>query len=141
MKGRLDAGEPILGNVLGGAQADKASAAAKANDEERAKQHEKNKLITAAAGAQQLLRHLRDPESLKIESMLITDKDGMACIEYRAKNGFGGMSRGRAVYILLALTTQDDKEFATAWNQWCANRTGTEEGPYVSHLIDQGIIK
>lgn len=117
MKGRLDEGEPIVGNVLGGAQADKASATAKAGDEERAKQHEKDKLNTAALGAQQLLRHVRDPESLKIESMLITDRDGMACIEYRAKSEFGGMSRERAVFILLALITQADNEFATAWNQ------------------------
>ena len=85
--------------------------------------------------------HLRDPESLKIESMLITDKDGMACIEYQARNGFGGVHRERAVYILLALITESDKEFATAWNHWCANMSGTEEGPYVSRLIDQGIIK
>jgi len=141
MKGRLTEGESIVSNVLAGAQADKASAVAKAGDEERAKKHEKNKLTTAAAGAQQLLMHLRDPESLKIESMLITDKDGMACIEYQARNGFGGVHRERAVYILLALITESDKEFATAWNHWCANMSGTEEGPYVSRLIDQGIIK
>jgi hypothetical protein len=141
MKGRLDAGEPIVHNVLSGPQADTTAAVAKADDDERAKQHEKNKLTTAAAGAQQLLKHLRDPESLKIESLLITDKDGMACIEYRAKNGFGGMNRGQAVFIVLALITESDKEFPTAWNQWCANKTGTEEGPYVSRLIEQGIIK
>lgn len=142
MKGRLTAGEPIVSNVLSGAEADKAATVAKAGEEERAKQHEKNKLTTAAAGAQKLLKQVRDPESLKIESLLITDKDGMACIEYRAKNGFGGMNRERAVFILLALITEADKEeFTTAWNQWCANKTGTEEGPYVSRLIDQGVIK
>ena len=142
MKGRLDAGEPIVRNVLSGTEADKAAAVAKAGDEERAQQHEKNKLTTAAAGTQQLLRRLRDPESLKIESLLITDKDGMACIEYRARNGFGGMNQGRAVYILLALITEADKnDFTTAWNQWCANKAGTEEGSYVSRLIDQGVIK
>jgi hypothetical protein len=141
MKGRLSEGEPIVSSVLAGAQAGKASVVAQADDEARAKEHEKNKLTTAAVGAQQLLKRLRDPESLKIDSMLITDKDGMACIEYRAKNGFGGMSRERAVYILLALTTEADKDFATAWNRWCANKAGTEEGPYVSRLIDQGVIK
>jgi hypothetical protein len=139
MKGRLDSGEPIVRNVL--SDPDKAASAAKAGDEERAKQHEKNKLTTAAVGAQQLLKHLRDPESLKIDSLLITDKDGMACIEYRAKNGFGGMNRGQAVFIVLALITENDKEFPTAWNRWCANKTGTEEEPYVSRLIEQGIIK
>jgi hypothetical protein len=141
MKGRLDEGESIVSNVLAGAQAAKASAVAKAGDEERAKKHENNKLTTAVAGAQQLLRHLRDPESLKIVSVVVTDKNGMACIEYRARNGFGGVNRERAVYILLALITESDKGFVTAWNRWCANMSGTEEGPYVSVLIDQGVIK
>jgi hypothetical protein len=141
MKGRMDGGEPIVRNVLSGPQADKVAAAAKAADEDREKQNEKNKLATAAAGAQQLIKHLRDPESLKIESLRITDKGGMACMEYRAKNGFGGMNRERAVYILLGLITEADEEFSTAWNHWCANMTGTEEGPYVSRLIDERIIK
>ena len=41
MKGRLDAGEQIVGNVLGAAQADKTAAVAKEDYEERVKQHEK----------------------------------------------------------------------------------------------------
>jgi hypothetical protein len=129
MKGRLDGGEPIVCNVLSGTEADKTAAVAKADDEERAKQLEKNKRTTAADGAQKLLKRLRDPESLKIESLLITDKDGMACIEYRAKKGFGGMNRERAVFILLALMTEADKdEFTTAWNQWCANEDWHRRG-------------
>lgn len=141
MKGKLTEGEPIVSNVLSGAQAETAAAVAKVGDEERAKEHEKNKLITAAAAAQRLLRQVRDPDSLKIESVLITDKDGFACIEYRAKNGFGGMNRESAVFIGLALITPADKEFVTAWNRWCANKTGTEEVTYVSRLIEQGVIK
>ena len=38
----------------------------------------------------------RDPDSVIIENLVVTD--AASCVTYRARNGFGGMNRGKAVF-------------------------------------------
>jgi len=62
---------------------------------------------------------LRDPGSLQIEHAGVTTADSV-CIEYRAKNGFGGYTAGVAVGIEgKTLSTSVD-----AWNTHCADKDG-----------------
>ena len=45
---------------------------------------------------------LRDPDSLKIDDVVINESKGhlgVAAIKYRAKNGFGGMNRDTAICV------------------------------------------
>jgi hypothetical protein len=140
LKGNVKSPEPLLANVLSGSVAETVTAAAKADAQVREQEHEKNKVVSATMGAKLLLGRLRSPESLKLESAMVT-KDGLVCYQYRAQNGFGGVSRERAVWIGLGLVMQSDDDFAEAWNHWCAGQTGTEEVLTVSRAIEQGIIK
>ena len=41
----------------------------------------------------ELKNHMRDPDSLVIESLRLNVDSSTACINYRSKNGFGGMNR------------------------------------------------
>jgi len=64
---------------------------------------------------------MRDPESIKWESVLANDDSSVVCAMYRAKNGFGGTSVERATYANGKLSTA-----ASAWNKSCAGKTLTD---------------
>lgn len=50
--------------------------------------------VTAARSTADSIRAIaRDPDSVKIERMLITPDSGTRCVQYQAKNGFGGTNR------------------------------------------------
>jgi len=65
-----------------------------------------------------LKRQMRDPESFVLTFAGRNDDGSKVCIEYRAKNGFGGYTNGMAVGA-------GDKIHTTqqAWNAHCANKT------------------
>ena len=67
--------------------------------------------------AEALRNSLRDPQSLTIEYLGVNKESSIACIEYRAKNGFGGMNRTYAVLKNEKFLFQN----ADAWNKNCAN--------------------
>jgi hypothetical protein len=59
-------------------------------------------------------RMLRDPESVVWESIRSNDDASVICIEYRARNGFGGMAKEFAVY-----SKNNVSQEAKAWNKYC----------------------
>ena len=70
----------------------------------------------AAAIAVHILRSsLRDPDSLVLESVYSRVPAMAVCMEYRAKNGFGGVNRERAAFYNLQLSKS-----ASVWNRYCA---------------------
>jgi DNA-directed RNA polymerase subunit RPC12/RpoP len=63
----------------------------------------------------QLRKSVRDPDSLVIESARASADPVLVCIEYRAKNGFGGMSKEFVVFT-------EKKTYPNngdAWNKQC----------------------
>jgi hypothetical protein len=58
---------------------------------------------------------LRDPASLTWESIRANDDASVVCLEYRARNGFGGMNREFTVYAEGGHMSQDAK----LWNKHC----------------------
>lgn len=73
------------------------------------------KRYAAAVGAADALKkNLRDPESLRIDSMRVNDDATVVCTEYRAKNGFGGMNRAIAGFVKGSGFTD-----AASWNKHC----------------------
>ena len=72
-----------------------------------------------------LKKAARDPESLVIERAFgRTEKHGLSyvCVLYRARNGFGGMSRDHAVFSLVG-----GDQTAHAWNKWCTGLKDFED--------------
>lgn len=76
-------------------------------------------------GEQALKKIMRDPDSLVFERVRYMD-DESVCYEYRAKNGFGGMSKGEAVLSEKGFITNDDKGFDPIWSEKCASKSGEE---------------
>ena len=68
----------------------------------------------------------RDPDSVIIENLVVTD--AASCVTYRARNGFGGMNRGKAVFGRDAKSAFSDTDsgFVKAWNRSCANKTARD---------------
>lgn len=60
---------------------------------------------------------VRDPDSLKFDSINTNEDGSVVCIEYRAKNGFGGVNREYLVYDNGA-----PREGSKAWNKLCAGK-------------------
>jgi hypothetical protein len=58
---------------------------------------------------------LRDPDSVKWEFVGVNDAGTVACMKYRAKNGFGGMNAGFAVVANNKATNKQSD-----WNRYCA---------------------
>lgn len=58
--------------------------------------------------------NLRDPSSVEWEAIRANDDASVICLQYRAKNGFGGFSREIAVLAQDKAST--DKK---AWNKHC----------------------
>lgn len=62
-----------------------------------------------------LKQSARDPDSVKLESLLVNDIGTVACSQYRARNGFGGMNKGVAVMA----KGQFFIDQPAAWNKHC----------------------
>ncbi len=81
----------------------------------------------AVAGVRTLKAIMRDPDSFKVASVSYK-ANGDVCIEYRSRNGMGGMNSG---YALLpherdALMVDGKRETTVAWNKRCAGTTGED---------------
>ena len=57
---------------------------------------------------------LRDPESFAVEYVGVSEDATVACVEYRAKNGFGGMNKELAVYA-----KDNISQTPESWNKHC----------------------
>jgi hypothetical protein len=81
------------------------------------------KLQLALAGALAVKSRLRNPDSLVIESAFVVFSTDAVCLTYRAQNGFGGMNREMAVFVVdknIAAVGNDSKTIAV-WNRECAD--------------------
>jgi len=86
------------------------------------------RIMTAVALA--LREEMRNPDSFVLESALVIGDNEAVCYQYRGQNGFGGMSRGRAVLVgldVVKTSERDGVEFTRTWNKRCANKPGREE--------------
>lgn len=83
-------------------------------EELQAKAKDEAAFQKTASVARALKASLRDPASLEWETIRASDDAGVVCIEYRARNGFGGMNRGILVYAKNKARTD-----AAAWNAHC----------------------
>lgn len=91
--------------------------------EQRAADDRKWNLIFA--GQEMLKQTMRDPNSLEFDRVLYTE-DHSVCYEYRAKNGFGGMNKGAAVFSDKGFFTNESKEFKLVWDEKCSGKSGEE---------------
>ncbi len=91
---------------------DEAEAAKKKQEQEKA--NDTKRYVLAKLLAKSLKDSMRDPDSFVVESLRVNDDGTVACVEYRAKNGFGGMNREFAVYKKEKITKD-----AGAWNASC----------------------
>ena len=57
---------------------------------------------------------MRDPDSFKVEFIGVNADASVGCLEYRAKNGFGGMNRATAVLRKNKLSGE-----VADWNKHC----------------------
>lgn len=85
-------------------------------EKERSHKEEINRIGFARQVNEALQKSMRDPQSLTVESLMVNKNGTVACIEYRARNGFGGMNRSFAV--LENGHFYFDK--AEVWNRTCA---------------------
>jgi len=58
---------------------------------------------------------LRDPESVTWQHIRANDDASVVCLEYRARNGFGGLKLERTTYAGGRLSSESE-----AWNKNCA---------------------
>lgn len=94
----------------------------------------------AVAGAAVLKKAMRNPDSFKLESALVIDRSGAVCYDYRAQNGFGGISVGHAVLApdgkRFLISENDGGVFTRLWNKECANKRGTESGALIRQVLN-----
>lgn len=85
-------------------------------------------------GAILLKKSMRDPDSFKLESAYVIEKTSAVCYEYRAKNGFGGVNIGRAVFSGegKGFKTSEMEGFTRRWNKECAGKSGSETSTYIN---------
>jgi len=76
-------------------------------------------------GEEMLKKMMRDPDSLEFDRVLYTEDENV-CYTYRAKNGFGGMNKGAAIFSDKGLITNESKEFEPVWEEKCDGKSGEE---------------
>jgi len=83
-----------------------------------AEEAEKTRKTKAVFLATAIKHGLRDPESLRWQSIGANDDATVVCAEYRARNGFGGYDVGRTVYANGVISSKP-----TAWKRHCAGNS------------------
>lgn len=99
------------------------SAAETAANEKASEGMRRAQLLIAA-----LKKGSRNPEKFSLDSVLIVDATNAVCVEFRAENGFGGMSFVKALMTRDGKTirTSDENGFPMSWNRECANQPGRD---------------
>ena len=70
---------------------------------------------SAATVTSRILRAtMRDPDSLKYETLLVSEDASTVCAQYRARNGFGGMNRE-----IFVSSEEGHSQTPEAWNKHC----------------------
>lgn len=94
--------------------------------EQAARQEEYDRRVRAKKGAESLKPRMRDPSSFS--GMAVVNREGDTCYRYRARNGFGGLSAGRAILTFDGTKPVDeqDDQFDALWQERCEGRGGQE---------------
>ena len=87
----------------------------------------------ALIGATNLQKAMRNPNSLKFESVFVTN-DGDACYSYMAENGFGGINKE---YAVLTKKLNFYANNSSKWNKLCANKEGIEVQSFINIYISK----
>jgi hypothetical protein len=95
------------------------------------KKKEDDAVRKSILGVIMLKKSMRDPDNFKLESALVIDATSTVCYEYRAKNGFGGVNVGRAVFAKTFKTSKMEG-FSRRWNKQCAGKRGSETSAYIN---------
>jgi hypothetical protein len=95
---------------------------------------EKSRSLRAIFVVTALKRGLRDPDSVKWETVSVSDDASVVCVEYRAKNGFGGTNFEQTVYTKGKFSTA-----AKPWNRHCAGKRLNDLKPAVDYVLKRSI--
>lgn len=82
-----------------------------------AKQQQEQLFQKTVIMAATIKRNLREPESVQWETIMANDDGSVMCFLYRARNGFGGMTREN-----VSLANGKASKEAAHWNKHCANK-------------------
>lgn len=93
-----------------------------------AEQQATTRMAMAAAAAKALKQSLREPDSLDIISIKTDQLANIICLEYRAKNGFGGTS---IEHLVVLPKRSSDK--AADWNKHCP--AATFDTTFARHML------
>lgn len=78
---------------------------------------QKARFTLASDFTEAVTRRMRDPGSFVVESLLTNHTGTIACMQYRSKNGFGGMNRESAI-----LVDNNAKDATKAsWRKYCTD--------------------
>ena len=86
-------------------------------DDLAAQQAQTARVKAAQQAAAQIKQGARDPDSFKVRSARVSADAKTVCVEYQAKNGFGGMNQGMAVVAGGLITASAS---VPLWNKHCA---------------------
>ncbi|HKN31539.1 MAG TPA: hypothetical protein VJY34_28145 [Roseiarcus sp.] len=73
---------------------------------------------------EQLRQTMHDPDSLVVEFAGVTEDATTVCMQYRAKNGFGGYDKAIAIDTGGRIASD-----VSTWNRLCVQRLYDVEGP------------
>lgn len=90
-------------------------------EEQKAKAESEARFQKAVLAAKTVKRALRDPDSVVWEDIYTNDDASVICLVYRARNGFGGMSRENIVFV-----DGNPSKNGAIWNRRCAGKGFTD---------------
>jgi len=109
---------------------EKTAPIAKTPEQIEAEEAEKSRAQRAIFVVTALRDGLRDPDSVKWESVSVSDDASLVCVEYRAKNGFGGVNFEQTLYTKGKFSTS-----AKLWNRYCAGKQLNDLKPIVKYVL------
>jgi hypothetical protein len=120
----------LIGNVANSDQPATPSAPAPArNPDQDAKELRTADLVSS------LYQSARDPSSLTVNSVLYMPS-GAICMEYRARNGFGGLNLEHGLETPKGLISVGDFDnFAEQWNRFCTGKVGDDMTYYAKGIV------
>ncbi len=85
------------------------------------KENAQNALILKInSGAQEMKRHMRNPDSFKISDVAYNAPQDAVCYQYRTQNGFGGMNVESAILSAKKRWVYDSSQgYKATWNKLC----------------------
>jgi hypothetical protein len=97
----------------------------KATAQTAAQKNESDRMNLGVAAARVTKAAMRNPDSFVLEHAYVSEQL-VACLEYRAQNGFGGMNRMRVIVVHNPpeLVQDDDSaKFASRWSSDCLTKS------------------